>query len=172
MKQFPHTAEGEHQLFKEVIGDLCGTPIMGIEIGCLNGASAHTILKANNNVALVSIDAFSYEKAMELNKEFSNRYRIKKAYSWDVVCDFQNESQDFIFIDGDHTKPGVALDCTLYIPKLKPDGLLFMHDCRMGREGGAPFHTGSSEVAQNILFNNPQWEVVAEAFSLACFRRV
>ncbi|MBV9123873.1 MAG: class I SAM-dependent methyltransferase [Planctomycetes bacterium] len=35
---------------------------------------------------------------------------------------------DLLFIDGDHSYPAVLEDLTHYVPKLKPGGLLAMHD--------------------------------------------
>ena len=41
---------------------------------------------------------------------------------------FAPESLDFVFIDGDHSYEGCALDIKLWWPKLKPGGLLSGHD--------------------------------------------
>jgi hypothetical protein len=41
---------------------------------------------------------------------------------------FEDRSVDMIFIDGEHTPPAVAADVMFWVPKLKPGGLLCMHD--------------------------------------------
>ena len=35
---------------------------------------------------------------------------------------------DFLFIDGDHTYPGVSTDYTLYAPLVRPGGVIAFHD--------------------------------------------
>jgi hypothetical protein len=48
-----------------------------------------------------------------------------------------------------------------------------MHDSRMHRPNGAKFHEGPSKVADEKVFNNSEkWEIVAEAFSLTCARKL
>jgi len=156
----------------------------GVEIGCLNGRSAATLLASQAGLYLTSIDPFipdsmaptligSEAKALNLNAEavIQGRYAIMKAYSWDVVNEFEDECLDLLFIDGDHRYPSVRKDLRLYAPKLKVGGLLFVHDCRMNR-GGAHFHVGPSKLADEQLFGKPDnWELLGEAFSLAAFRK-
>lgn len=158
--------------------------ITGVEIGCLNGRSAKTLLSAHSGLTLHSIDPFipdsmapkligSEAKARKLNKAFidSGRLTIRVAYSWDVVKDYADGSLDLVFIDGDHTYKAVKKDLKDYGYRLRVGGLLFIHDCRMNR-GGAHFHKGPSKLADEALFGKPkQWELIGEAFSLACFKK-
>jgi hypothetical protein len=41
---------------------------------------------------------------------------------------FKNESIDFLFIDADHTYEGVKEDISLWLPKVKPGGVIGGHD--------------------------------------------
>ena len=41
---------------------------------------------------------------------------------------FGGEPLDFLFIDGDHTEPGVRRDYELYHPLVRPGGLIAFHD--------------------------------------------
>lgn len=41
---------------------------------------------------------------------------------------FEDESVDFVFIDGDHTEQKVFADCYAWWPKIKPGGVLAGHD--------------------------------------------
>lgn len=38
------------------------------------------------------------------------------------------KSLEWVYIDGDHTTGGTLLDCSIYIPKVKPNGLVIFHD--------------------------------------------
>jgi predicted O-methyltransferase YrrM len=42
--------------------------------------------------------------------------------------EFQDESFDLIFVDGDHTFEGVSKDLVSWYPKLKPEGVFLGHD--------------------------------------------
>jgi predicted O-methyltransferase YrrM len=48
--------------------------------------------------------------------------------SHQVHENFENESLDFIFVDGDHSWEGVKNDIVLWWPKLKPGGVMAGHD--------------------------------------------
>jgi len=175
----------EKELWERVLGTLTKEAI-GVEIGCLYGDSANVILNASPYITLISIDPFlpdpmeasligSLADSIEKNKNFINggRLQIIEDYSWNVVDGWQRNSLDFLFIDGDHRYESVLKDYNEWEPKLKIGGLLFMHDSRMGREGGANFWEGPSKVARELIFSNPdKWEVVDEAFSLTCVRKL
>lgn len=174
----------EQDLWKRVLTSLPDKPIYGVEIGCLFGDSANFILNCNPNIKLISIDPFipdsmeqtligSKEISIEKNKEFSNRWKLAHCYSYEIVDQFKDDDLDFIFIDGSHTYEGCFTDFVEWEPKLKVGGLLFMHDCRMSKEDGAPFHIGPSTVAYKYIYDNvKKWEIVDEAFSLLCVRKV
>ena len=184
MKSF-EVVEQEKLLWDKVLGSLDKESI-GVEIGCLYGDSANVILNASPYIKLTSIDPFipdpmehsligSLEDSLEKNSNFieSGRLKIIKGYSWDEVGNFADSSLDFIFLDGDHRYESVLRDFTEWVDKLKIGGLLFMHDSRMGRQDGATFWEGPSKVANDLIFNNPdKWEIVNEAFSLTCVRRL
>jgi hypothetical protein len=184
MKSFP-MIESEEELWRKVLNGF-DEEIYGVEIGCLYGDSANVILTSSPLIHLISIDPFipdsmeksligSYEDSVEKNKKFitCGRYRILTDYSWNVVDNWQKNSFDFIFLDGDHRYESILRDYNDWIPKLKVGGLLFIHDSRMSRPDGATFHKGPSQVADEYIFNNPdKWEIVAEAFSLTCARKL
>ena len=51
-----------------------------------------------------------------------------KDYSYNVVDQFEDNSFDFIYIDGAHDYESVKKDIELYAPKLKTFGILAGHD--------------------------------------------
>jgi len=68
-----------------------------------------------------------YEKFKNLmaDKPF---VKICKGYSFDVVKEFSDEYFDYIFIDGDHTYPGISRDLVDWYPKMKKGGVFCGHD--------------------------------------------
>lgn len=56
-----------------------------------------------------------------------------KGLSVDMAKEFQDESLDLIYIDGDHSEAAMRLDLASWIPKVKPGGVISGHDwCLIG----------------------------------------
>ncbi len=176
----------EKLLFRNAINDrLCdfsAQKIYGVEIGVLDGETSAFFLNNFTNLILYGIDPIipdsmessligSYDRIMELTKPHADRYKFIKNYSFMVADTFEDNSLDFVFIDGDHTYEAVKVDFEMYFPKVRHGGLIFMHDSRMNR-GGANFHVGSSKFCDELIstyFTLYNTSLVGEAFSLTCF---
>lgn len=59
---------------------------------------------------------------------FGCRYQLHLGFSGDRVDDFEDESYDCLFIDGDHTYEGVSKDIIEYSPKVKKGGFIYFDD--------------------------------------------
>jgi predicted O-methyltransferase YrrM len=119
-------------------------PIVGIEIGVDEGVTSQYLLKSLPLLTLHGIDPYSdyvdwsktlvtgqqnvYPAMLEKMKPFGERFIFHRKTSDDAVSLFEDESLDFIFIDGIHTYEQVLKDCENYWPKLKPKGLFCGHD--------------------------------------------
>jgi predicted O-methyltransferase YrrM len=55
-----------------------------------------------------------------------------KDFSYAVLDKFEDNSLDFVYVDGDHTYEGVVRDIKMYLPKIKVGGFIAGHD--LGRE--------------------------------------
>jgi len=72
-----------------------------------------------------SLDAL----AEKVSNRFSNQGHILlRGTSKEQSTTFENESVDFVYIDGDHTYEGCKLDIDLWWPKIKQGGILAGHD--------------------------------------------
>jgi len=114
----------------------------GIEIGTRWGHSAELWCKSIPGLRLTCIDPYvayhtrtSQEKQNEVYegaKEWLEPYGVnlirKSSQSPGVYGRFAEESVDFINIDGDHTFDAVIQDILYYVPKVKPGGLILIHD--------------------------------------------
>ena len=120
--------------------------MVGIEIGTCRGESAYLLLeKCPNLKKLYTIDPFTEfedwngtvpadvlekQKAIAIDnlKEWGGRIELVFLKSENAASQFEDNSMDFIYIDGDHSYDGVKKDLTLYYPKLKKGGYLCGHD--------------------------------------------
>ena len=175
---FAGLAGEELALFQSCLRGLNG---QAVEIGCLDGFSTAHILDYSS-LHLTSIDPFipdsmapsligSRARFDRNVAPWKDRSTLIADYSWTVVGAW-NTPLDFLFIDGDHQYPSVLRDVTEWTPHLKAAGILAMHDSRMPRPGGAPFHPGPSQVAAELIYGRPEhWDIIGEAFSLTVARK-
>lgn len=66
---------------------------------------------------------------------------------------------DFLFIDGDHTLPGVRSDYEMYSPLVKPGGAIIFHDIAVHRP---EFDCHVDELWNQIKQGRKYWEFVEE----------
>ena len=126
----------------ELIKDM-KSPV-GLEIGCDIGDTAVFLLESNPTLFLNSIDPYEnymdwngrmlndreewLTKMTERTNKFPGRFKLHRMTSDAAVDSFEDESFDFIFIDGLHTYEQLTIDCANYYPKLKPGGIFAGHD--------------------------------------------
>ena len=111
---------------------------VGVEVGVSFGYFSKHILE-NTNMVLYSIDPWeknielgnpeqAYESTQRLLKPFGERRNIIKGYSPEVCKDFQDNSVDFVYIDGLHDYDSVKADIEGWYPKVKTNGIISGHD--------------------------------------------
>jgi predicted O-methyltransferase YrrM len=64
----------------------------------------------------------------QINTRFFNNITLHKDFSYNVADKFEDNSMDFIYIDGDHSYDAVKQDLEMYLPKLKDNGVIGGHD--------------------------------------------
>lgn len=129
-----------------VMGDLGFTT--GIEIGVGLGRSAKSWCNAMPDLHLICIDPYlayssinnqeRQDRAYEKAKAILSGYNVELVCkpSGDVAAMFDDESVDFVYIDGDHTFDAVIVDIVKYVPKVRMGGLVLVHDYFHFRTGG------------------------------------
>ena len=132
---------------------------VGVEIGVDEGFFSDWLLANSNLQVLHSIDAWSTETEKTLSEyaarnakimadrkqeyrsgeqdarerlsKFGGRSHIIKAISWEAAGLFEDNSIDFIYFDGSHTKDGLGRDIICWLSKIKNGGVISGHDyCR------------------------------------------
>ncbi|KKT72729.1 MAG: hypothetical protein UW68_C0027G0015 [Candidatus Collierbacteria bacterium GW2011_GWB1_44_6] len=123
---------------------------IGAEIGVLAGIYSEELCKANPSLNLFAIDAWKkypgyvdikgkqerynriYNQAVERLAPY-NCHLVKK-WSEDAVNDFEDESLDFIFIDGNHDFEHCTKDIENWSKKVRKGGIISGHDFFSCRE--------------------------------------
>lgn len=139
--------------------------LIGAEIGVEEGFFSEYLLKTGLFKTLYSIDPWpnrfpgvfingedlvidsneeTYAKAREKLEKYEASEIIRKS-SEEASKAFEDESLDFVFLDGDHTYEGVKLDLQCWYDKVKKGGIFSGHDYMdyvMDCEGGITSHFG------------------------------
>ena len=112
----------------------------GAEIGSAYGAFARQILKQWNGRMLHMIDPWVahsdysenydfmdwYQQCLNLERE-DDRVVLHKAFSNDALSRFDDESLDWVYLDGNHSYEGITCDMQWHF-KVKRGGIVAGHD--------------------------------------------
>lgn len=113
---------------------------MGVEIGVASGWYSSKIMELGQVEEMYGVDPYTphqgyrdYTRETTFNKlkasahEFLGRYPnyyFVQDYSVKAAEKFDNNSLDFVYIDGDHSYKAVMQDIKTWIKKVKPGGIL------------------------------------------------
>ena len=113
------------------------------------------ILKTEYGVQVGDISE-AESKFDENTKKFNNLVKIKKT-SDDAAKDIEDNSLDFLYIDGLHTFEQVTKDIANYYPKVKKTGIIAGHDfnpvCWKGVQQAIQFSLGEP----HFVFPDTSW---------------
>jgi len=111
----------------------------GVEVGTYKAQFASFILKSNPGLHLTCVDPWAaYSK---WSQEREDRYyadamldlrglnvSVMRKPSLEAVGQFSDSSIDFVLIDGDHTFDAAIQDLIKWTAKVRPGGLVMVHD--------------------------------------------
>lgn len=133
----PHKRDELTRLFKHLDFKV------GAEIGVDRGLYAEEMSRANPGVKLFCIDPWKtysdyddFKDQHILNVNYNNTIKRLAPYNCEIIKkssvgaikDFENESLDFVYIDGNHTHEYALQDIRLWTPKVKVGGIVSGHD--------------------------------------------
>lgn len=140
-----------------ILGRLNGAKgVRGVEVGTFVGDLAVRLLAGKPELSLTMVDPYqapsgpspwvetgdyhahvsqddqdaAYAKASSRVAIFGGRALMLRMPSVDAAPLVEERSQDFVFIDGDHSYEGVVADIDAWLPKVRPGGWLCGHDYR------------------------------------------
>ena len=119
---------------------------VGAEIGVRRGRYSEMLCQANPHLHLYCIDPwepdykYTPERQGELYTyalERLSKYNVTiiRKTSFEALEDIENQSLDFIFIDGNHHFDYVMLDIILWSAKVRSGGIISCHDFHHGEIG-------------------------------------
>lgn len=139
----------------EILKRLPSGPCNAVEVGVLKGVNARHLLQQNRNLELTLVDRWGvhpmggsfrasgdymsrwsqatwdkiYREVIPRHLNFApERWKTLRADSIEAATKVPDASQDLVFIDGDHSYPGVKGDLTAWFPKVKDGGWIGGHD--------------------------------------------
>lgn len=120
----------------------------GVEIGINHAKSAEMWCRLIPGLKLIGIDPYitygwrkSQEKQDAIYEEAKRKLEACGGVLWrqmsaEAASSLDDESLDFVHIDGNHRFDFVVMDLVLYVPKVKKDGLVIVHDyCQFHQAG-------------------------------------
>lgn len=162
-----------------------------VEVGVYEGSSALVLLRAlGPEATLHLIDPFGHHPGALRSgwaaTEGATRRVIARAaggtggprVAWyversqDAAYDW-TQPVDLVFVDGDHTEAGCALDWELWHPHVKPRGHIVFHDARSA-PGSPPGLVGPTAVVDRLFRDRvtPGWEIADEVDRAVAVRRI
>jgi hypothetical protein len=153
-----------------------------VEVGCWKGRSASyagvSIINSGKNIILDIVDPFTgttdnkVDKPMDLYFEFMRNIKpvksvigkVHKMRSVNAAKLYEDNSLDFVFIDGDSDYKSVEEDCAAWWPKIKNGGMLGGDDCNdsscPGIVRGVNHYFGVSKIPNTSL--SPHWYIIKD----------
>ena len=120
---------------RNALGYLTKKNSLGVELGVAAGYFSESLIRTGRFKQLCSIDLWNdhhdqneYEKVRGRLHEFGERSRIIRKSFYDALNDFEDQSIDFIYIDGYAHKGKVAIIFQQWQSKLKPGAFVSGHD--------------------------------------------
>jgi predicted O-methyltransferase YrrM len=149
---------------------------VGAEVGVFNGYYSEVLCKTIPDLKLYAVDSWevykgyrdhkfttsmqrAYDAAKKRLDPFSNCEIIKK-FSMDAVKDFEDESLDFVFIDGNHAYKYVKEDIEEWSKKVKKSGIVSGHDYYITNSGNVGVIQAVDEYVKknNYKLNLTDWD--------------
>lgn len=128
---------------------------VGVEVGVYRGYFSRYMLALHPGLTLYMVDAWNpmayegkgddaaspasrekyqakcdenYAAAIKSVRPYDGRYRVIRKFSIDAVKLFDDGEFDFVFIDAAHDEESAEEDGTIWLPKVKPGGIICGHD--------------------------------------------
>jgi Methyltransferase domain len=82
-----------------------------------------------------------YRETMDKTEEYAAKRIVLRGRTIDIIDEIPEGSLDFVYIDGDHTLRGIAVDLIKVYPKVRQGGLIGGDDFSAARSGSTTWLT-------------------------------
>ena len=130
------------------VNNFLGNPSIAVEVGTCRGDFGQIIVDKVKPKTFYAVDPLKLFPGMisypgsefenqerldvlaeSVSQRFSqNGHKLLRGTSQEQSTKFDDETIDFVYIDGDHTYEGCKLDISLWWPKVKQGGIISGHD--------------------------------------------
>ena len=149
-----------------------------VEIGVMNGDTTKILLEAaDEGCCVVGIDPLmpdptngnigSRDKIRNLEAAHGNFLFIKD-YSYHVAAYWKSKI-DYLFVDADHSYQAVTRDFLDWLPHVKRDGYIALHDSAFGLGGGGCC-PGPTRLAKELM-KDKRVKYITTARSITLFKK-
>jgi|TARA_R110000772_G_scaffold54733_1_gene124951 cephalosporin hydroxylase len=154
-----------------MLGDIKNTSM--VEIGSYKGESTFMFASSFAFDTIYAVDPLQ-GMSNDIHEDFNNNIKLFKGegkelgdikvkhiklHSFDAVDMFEDESLDFVYIDGDHSYENVKRDIELYLPKIKKTGFIGGHDY-IREHQGVMDAVNESLGRPDMIFADTSWLII------------
>jgi predicted O-methyltransferase YrrM len=142
------------------------------EIGCFEGKTTAALARSTSGTVF-SVDPFfkgrvgiSYTEkiaGLHCKRQRAENVVFLRGFSVEVARVFEH-SIDFLFIDADHRYEAVVQDWASWVPKVRTNGIIALHDCKLAKN--SPEYVGSMRFYDTDVPKYPYVKEVASVDSL------
>lgn len=118
-------------LFRQFLSEFVDKKAKCLEIGSLEGRSAHFILNflPDSKLTIYTINPPDTQRILEVNlRKYIQDGRVVINNTWSNALRFETQKFDFIYVDGSHERLDVLRDAVLAFEVLKSGGIMIFDD--------------------------------------------
>lgn len=150
---------------------------VGLEIGTERGTSTEYLLETIPTLKLYGVDPYvdyidwyggvaskkneEYQEFKNRISKYSDRFYLYRETSDQALKRFDDETLDFVFIDGLHVYDHVLKDCENYYSKVKSGGILCGHDFNKIEDVNRAVHVFAGKIGKEVrLAKQDMWYII------------
>jgi predicted O-methyltransferase YrrM len=153
-----------------------------VEIGVFEGRTTRILAeRADADAVIYGIDPFfSGRLGISWGERIARSYNGRHLTSGklQLVAKYSTEVDgvvptpiDLVFIDGDHSLEGITKDWAYWTERLKPGGIIALHDTLLTPEKPPGYSLGSIEYFRDHIRHDVRFELVKQQDSMSVLRK-
>lgn len=167
---------------RELLASFLGGAKRIVEIGVFEGYTTRFLAeRADNDAVIFGVDPFFAGRlGICWGERIARKYNVRHLASGKLrlVMKFSTEVDgdvpapvDLVFIDGDHSLDGITKDWAYWSERLKPGGIIALHDTLLTPEKPPGYSLGSIEYFRNHIRHDTRFELVKQQDSMSVLRK-